>query len=77
VPGTDKAFCGDRATALGVACNHCLHRALLWPGKIGNVRDRPYIDGLRIKCSKCGQRDYETVVLGSEREARKFMAEYR
>jgi predicted nucleic-acid-binding Zn-ribbon protein len=31
----------------------------------------------RIKCSKCGQRDYETVVLGAEREARKFMAEYR
>jgi hypothetical protein len=30
----------------------------------------------RIKCSKCGQRDYETVVLGAEREARKLMAEY-
>jgi DNA-directed RNA polymerase subunit RPC12/RpoP len=77
MPATDKAFDDDRSPALGVACNHCLHRALLRPDKVGNVRDRQHVDGLRIKCSKCGQRDYETVVLGSEREARKFMAECR
>jgi DNA-directed RNA polymerase subunit RPC12/RpoP len=61
---------------LGVACNHCLHRALLWPDTIGKQAGRPP-EQLRLHCSKCGQRDYETLAFAAEREARKFMAEYR
>lgn len=72
----NDASAADRA--LGVACNHCLHRALLWPETTGpHGGDRRRIDALRLKCSKCGRRDYDTVVLGAEREAKKFMAQYR
>jgi hypothetical protein len=63
---------------LGVVCNHCLHRALLQCETIraheGNLK---LVDELRLKCRKCGQRDYETVIFMARRDARKFMAEYR
>jgi hypothetical protein len=67
---------GHSNLALGVACNHCLHRALLWPEDIGALAGKR-IDDLRLKCGKCGQRDYETIVFDAQRDAKKFMAQYR
>jgi hypothetical protein len=74
--GQSRDAAGRLSLALGVACNHCLHRALLWPEDIGALAGKR-VDDLRLKCSKCGQRDYETIVFDAQRDAKKFMAQYR
>ena len=69
--GQSRDAAGCSSLALGVACNHCLHRALLCPEDIGVLAGKR-VDDLRLKCSKCGQRDF-----GAQRDAKKFIAQYR
>lgn len=77
-PSADLHDVWRSGVPLGVACNHCLHRALLQCETIGahegNVKP---VDQLRLRCRKCGRRDYETVIFLDRRGAKKFMAEYR
>lgn len=63
---------------LGVACRHCLHRALIEPARVGaaegNLR---CVDSLPFRCSRCGRRDVAVQLFRERRELRRFMAQYR
>jgi hypothetical protein len=63
---------------LGIACNHCLHRALLQHDRIdareGNLRT---VDALPLRCTKCGRRAYTAHLFRERRQVKRFMAEYR
>ena len=63
---------------LGVACNHCQHRALVARERIdarqGNSR---CVDTLKFRCTKCKRHNVELHLFLDHRSARRFMAEYR
>ncbi|SEP41575.1 hypothetical protein SAMN02990966_05937 [Rhodospirillales bacterium URHD0017] len=63
---------------LGLSCNHCLHRGLIEPERIGaREGDLRCVDTLRFVCSKCGRREFTPHVFRERRHVKRFMAEYR
>ena len=63
---------------VGLACNHCLHRALVERDAIGaHEDDVRHIESLRFLCTKCGRRDFSVHLFTERRLLRRFMAEYR
>jgi len=63
---------------LSVACQHCLHRALVDQDCIGaregNLR---CVDTLRFRCTKCKRGVAEIHLFPDRRGAKRFMADYR
>lgn len=63
---------------LGVSCNHCLHRALIEPRRIGaREGNLKCVDTLPFRCTRCGCRDFTVHLFDEQRRVRRFMAEYR
>jgi hypothetical protein len=63
---------------VGIACSHCLHRAVLEPEAIGahegNLR---CVDTLPLLCTKCGRQSFTVHLFKERRHIKRFMAEYR
>lgn len=63
---------------VGLACNHCLHRGLVPPERIGaREGNLQCLDTLPFRCSRCGRQTYSLHLFREERQVRRFMAEYR
>lgn len=63
---------------LGIACMHCLHRALVRHESIGARQGNlTLVSQLPLRCSKCGLKDFEAHIFREQRLVRRFMAEYR
>ena len=63
---------------LGVSCNHCLHRGLIEPVRIGaREGGLQCLDALPFRCTKCGHRDFTPHVFRESLHVRRFMGEYR
>jgi DNA-directed RNA polymerase subunit RPC12/RpoP len=63
---------------LGLSCNHCLHRALVPPERIGaREGNLQCVDTLPFRCTKCGHRTFTAHLFKESRHVKRFMAEYR
>jgi DNA-directed RNA polymerase subunit RPC12/RpoP len=63
---------------LGLACNRCLHRALIERTVIGaRAGNLQCVDTLPFRCTRCGQRDFAVHLFREKRLMRRFMAEDR
>jgi hypothetical protein len=63
---------------LGLSCNHCLHRGLIPPERVGaHEGDVRCVDTLRFRCTKCGRRTFTAHLFRERRHVKRFMAEYR
>lgn len=77
-PSADLHDVWESRLPLGLACNHCLHRALLEPARVGaREGDLRCVDTLPFRCSKCGRRGFTAHLFRERRQLRRFMAEYR